>query len=155
VQTCIAQLMSLPLTVSCFSKIQIGFIFLVSAHLGCPGQRAVKRVCVCVFSTDTASCPRYSKHWNQVVNTGSHDRSNELGTKSSTVHRISSFKSNNYLHTWYKINYQLTKLHQQKSERQLDGICVQTHPNCGTRSHCPDIPQRRLPCEIITPTSIT
>jgi len=29
-----AQLMPLPLTVSCFSKIQIGFTFLVLAHLG-------------------------------------------------------------------------------------------------------------------------
>jgi len=36
----------LPLTVSCFSNIQIGFSFLVPAHLGSPGQRAVKRVCV-------------------------------------------------------------------------------------------------------------
>ena len=43
-----AQLMPLPLTVSCFSKIQIGFTFLVPAHPGSPGQRAVKRVCVCV-----------------------------------------------------------------------------------------------------------
>jgi len=41
-----AQLMPLPITVSCFSKIQIGFTFLVPAHLGSPGQRAVKRVCV-------------------------------------------------------------------------------------------------------------
>jgi len=41
-----AQLMSLPLTVSCFSEIQVGFIFLVLAHLGSPGKRAVKRVCV-------------------------------------------------------------------------------------------------------------
>jgi len=41
-----AQLMSLPLTVSCFSKIQIGFTCLVPAHLGSPGQRAVKRLCV-------------------------------------------------------------------------------------------------------------
>jgi len=31
-----AQLMPLPLTVSCFSKIQIGFTFLVPAHLGSP-----------------------------------------------------------------------------------------------------------------------
>ena len=36
----------LLLTVSCFSKIQIGFTFLVPAHLGSPGQTAVKRVCV-------------------------------------------------------------------------------------------------------------
>ena len=43
-----AQLMSLPLTVSCFSQIHIGFAFLVLAHPGSPGQRAVKRVCVCV-----------------------------------------------------------------------------------------------------------
>ena len=41
-----AQRMPLPLTVSCFSKIQIGFTFLVPAHLGSPGQKAVKRVCV-------------------------------------------------------------------------------------------------------------
>jgi len=38
-----AQLMPLPLTVSCFSKIQIGFTFLVPAHPGSSGQRAVKR----------------------------------------------------------------------------------------------------------------
>jgi len=43
-----AQLMPLPLTVSCFSKIQIGFIFLVPAHPGSPGKGAVKWVCVCV-----------------------------------------------------------------------------------------------------------
>jgi len=42
----VAQLMPLPLIVSCFSKIQIGFTFLVPAHLGSPGKRAVKRVCV-------------------------------------------------------------------------------------------------------------
>ena len=41
-----AQLVPLPLTVSCWSKIQIGSTFLVPAHLGSPGQRAVKRVCV-------------------------------------------------------------------------------------------------------------
>jgi len=40
-----AQLMPLPLTVSCSSKIQIGFTFLVPADLGTPGKRAVKRVC--------------------------------------------------------------------------------------------------------------
>jgi len=41
-----AQLMPLPLTVVCFSKIQIGFTFLVPAHPGSPGKRAVKRVFV-------------------------------------------------------------------------------------------------------------
>jgi len=43
-----AQLMPLPLTVPCSSKTQIGFTFLVPTHLGSPGKRAVKRVCVCV-----------------------------------------------------------------------------------------------------------
>ena len=38
-----AQLMPLPFTVSCSSKIQAGFTLLVPAHLGSPGQRAVKR----------------------------------------------------------------------------------------------------------------
>ena len=43
-----AQLVPLPLTVSCFSKIQIGFTFLVPAYPVSPGQRADKRVCVFV-----------------------------------------------------------------------------------------------------------
>jgi len=42
------QLMPLPLTVSCFSKFQIGFTFLVLAHPDSPGQTAVKQVCMCV-----------------------------------------------------------------------------------------------------------
>jgi len=49
-----AQLMPLPLTVSCFSKIQIGFTFHVPAHPGSPGQRAVKRCArVCVSTSKT------------------------------------------------------------------------------------------------------
>jgi len=43
-----AQLMPLPLTVSCSSKIQIGFTYLVPAYPGCPGKEAVKWLCVCV-----------------------------------------------------------------------------------------------------------
>jgi len=46
-----AQLMPLPLTVFCFSKIQIGFTFPVPAYPGSPGKRAVKceRVCLLLF----------------------------------------------------------------------------------------------------------
>ena len=52
-----AQLMPLPLTVSCFSKIQIGFTFLVLAHPGGPGKGPLNAcVCVCV----TASLLEYS-----------------------------------------------------------------------------------------------
>jgi len=44
-----AQLMPLPLTVSCFSKIQIGVTFLVLAYLGSPEKGPLNRcVCVCV-----------------------------------------------------------------------------------------------------------
>ena len=49
-----AQLMPLPLTISCSSKIQIGFTFLVPAHPGGPGQRAVKQVYVVVVNPFSA-----------------------------------------------------------------------------------------------------
>jgi len=52
----IAQLMPLPLTVSCFSKIHTSFTFLVPAHSGSPRKRAVKRVCVCVDCRVRAFC---------------------------------------------------------------------------------------------------
>ena len=55
-----AQLMPSPLTVSCFCKNQIGFTFLVLAHLGSPGKRAIKRVCVCV-SCNTLPSARASR----------------------------------------------------------------------------------------------
>ena len=49
-----AHLMPLPLSVSCCSNIQIGFTFLVLAHPGSPGQRAVKRVpYVCVMALNS------------------------------------------------------------------------------------------------------
>jgi len=51
-----AQLMSLPLTVSCLSKIQIGFTFLEPARLGSPGKGPLNG-CVCVCVTDTTAVP--------------------------------------------------------------------------------------------------
>ena len=68
-----AQLMPLPLTVSCFSKIQVGFTFLVLAHPGSPGQRAVKRVCVsvCVCVNVTGARETLFK-WAQSLGMTSH-----------------------------------------------------------------------------------
>jgi len=58
-----AQLMPLPLTVSCISKTQIGFTFLILAHLDSAGQRAVKQVCVCVCMTQSLIPERHcEKH---------------------------------------------------------------------------------------------
>ena len=75
------QLMPLPLTVSCFSKIQIGFTFLVPAHLGSPGKMAVKRVCVCGVcvpggrgSTDPI-CPYVRTPMNQAIRDENYDGS--------------------------------------------------------------------------------
>ena len=55
-----AQLMPLSLTVSCFSKIQIGFAFLIPAHPR-HRKRAAKRVCVCVCVPETTYFSTYSK----------------------------------------------------------------------------------------------
>ena len=55
-----AQLMPLPLTVSCSSKIQIGFTFLALADLGSPRQMAVKRVSVCVVWVQLFESPAVS-----------------------------------------------------------------------------------------------
>jgi len=58
-----AQLMPLPLTVSCFSKIQICSTFLVPAHPGRPGKRASKWVCVCFNVAQFV----YDKLMNEVI----------------------------------------------------------------------------------------
>ena len=54
--------MSLPLTVSCFSKIQIGFTFLIPAHLGSPGKGPLNG-CVCLYVHIRAYI--WSINWNQ------------------------------------------------------------------------------------------
>jgi len=53
-----AQMMPVPLTVSCFSKIQIGFTFLVPAHLGSHGKGPLNG-CVCVTEK------HYLKFWDE------------------------------------------------------------------------------------------
>ena len=53
--------MPLPLTVSCFSKIQIGFTFLVLAHPDSPRQRAVKWMCV--FRILCRAVPKIENGW--------------------------------------------------------------------------------------------
>ena len=68
-----AQLMPLPLTVSCFSIIQIGFTFLVPAHPGSPGQRAVKRVCVCV-----CVCHMFQYVYAQIVSDNNSERMTKI-----------------------------------------------------------------------------
>jgi len=64
--------MPLPLTVSCSSKIQIGFTFLVPAYPGCPGKEAVKWLLVIIFSCKRFHFFQYSvvvdcKLWTATV----------------------------------------------------------------------------------------
>ena len=75
-----AQLMPLPLTVSCFSKIQIGFTFLVPAHTGSPGKKAVKRVCVCTVVDESKTRERNSEDavGDSQSDRTSHDRSADV-----------------------------------------------------------------------------
>ena len=57
-----AQLMPLPLIVSCFSKIQIGFAYLVLPHPGSP-RKGPLNVCACacvsMFGTDVVKIVRW------------------------------------------------------------------------------------------------
>ena len=61
-----AQLMPLPLTVSCFSKIQIGFTFLVPAHLGSPGKEPLDGFHVTRFAALFLKC-KYSVFFEHAV----------------------------------------------------------------------------------------
>ena len=93
-----AQLMPLPLTVSCFSKIQIGFTFLVLAHLGRPKTRAVKRVCVCaglrtlVVATATIPEAFYEdwKHTYYRASTSLQNRQRNLDEAAELIERVSN-----------------------------------------------------------------
>ena len=75
------QLMPLPLIVSCFSKIQTGFTFLVPAHPGSPGKRAVKRVSYLTI---------YQQYSEQISHCNRQDRQAELTT---ALRSICAFKS--------------------------------------------------------------
>ena len=101
-----AQLMPLPLAVSCLNKIQMGFTSLVPAHPGSPGKRAIERVCVCVIRL----CPSF-KLWY-----GSHifwhilrSCENHLGPQmiyiisNSKLMNIDNTKLTVWLHAWISV----------------------------------------------------
>jgi len=110
-----AQLMPLPLTVSCFSKIQIGFTFLVPAHLGSPGQTAVKRVCVFPTMWHFSRLCRAVQYalWtgyrcSQLLNAQqwkNTDETNQLITGSQTRHSWTGGRRH-HLMRWLKITLQ-------------------------------------------------
>ena len=81
-----AQLMPLPLTVSCFSKIQIGFTFLVPAHPGSPGKRAVKRVLCVSWSFKSGTSMHLLTSLYGFKNTVIQENSNSF-----TMHYLASF----------------------------------------------------------------
>ena len=73
----VSQLRPLPLAVSCFSKIQIGFTFLVTEDPGSPGKSAVKWVCLCACVLRSAS----EQSVMQAVGTGANGESEPSGDK--------------------------------------------------------------------------
>ena len=97
-----AQPMPLPLTVSCFSKVQIGVTFLVPAYLGSPGKGPLNWLCVlCVCvnqavhvnlvsineSDDDDTCVCISTATIiQAQYRGFHDRQNFLKLKSAGMY---------------------------------------------------------------------
>ena len=84
-----AQMMPLPLTVSCFSKIQIVAAFLVPAHPGSRRQRAIKRRCVCVCDSTPTSPPlklwRYTNPFIIIIITVLQHRCSVSGRWASAV----------------------------------------------------------------------
>ena len=67
-----AQLMSLPLIVSCFSKIQTGYTFLVPDHPGSPRKRVIERAYVldmrCAETDKTTEMPFRAWTWAESRN---------------------------------------------------------------------------------------
>ena len=61
-----AQLMPLPLAVSCFSKIEIGFTFLALARLGSP-RKGPLNGCVCVTANSATCCMKHDEFIHPVV----------------------------------------------------------------------------------------
>ena len=101
----VAQLMPLPLTVSCFSKNQIGFTFLVPAHLGSPGKGPLNgRVCIIQWRLVTATNSNYFTDTN--INK----------VKTYTPQLLSRFGEDDlYLLNWVSKDYCLT----QKQEKYI------------------------------------
>ena len=85
----------MPLTVSCFSKIQIGFTFLVLAHPGSPGKRAVKWVCVYYSYNDKVD----SMHQHLTVDR--HGPADAIATHCL----VASVKSKLVLPFWYRLTW--------------------------------------------------
>ena len=72
VQTCIvAQLMPLPLTVSCFSEIQIGFTFLVKVHPVVPEKGSLNG-CVCIYKVHKTVIPKKKNNQKRLGHLQSH-----------------------------------------------------------------------------------
>ena len=81
------QLMPLALTVSCFSKIQIGFTFLVPVHLVRPGKGPLNG-CVGVCYEITHTCVALFAEWRIAEDVNSKSRGASLGIRSRPCGRL-------------------------------------------------------------------
>jgi len=98
-----AQLMLLPLTVSCFSKIQIGFTFLVPATQVVPEKGPLNGcVCVCILSV-----PEWLK-----VHRNSPKKIHEISEILPNTHSLDALLPAYHQHTSNnEVNTELTLLH--------------------------------------------
>jgi len=88
-----AQLMPLPLTISCSSKIQTGFTFVVPAHLGSPGQRTVKWVCACVCEHGISLCVKEGSFSKTLVLNCGTSYSRRVFDENRDLHRIANINT--------------------------------------------------------------
>jgi len=106
-----AQLMPLPLNVSCFSKIQISFTFLVPAHPGSPGKKAIKHVCKLTDEEQLIHC--HILHIDEMSSKPFTGR-----TEEATHHRISYSSCLRVLRVTCHTNIYQRKLMQTKEFQQ-------------------------------------
>ena len=120
--------MPLPLTVSCFSKIQTGFFYLSgTGSPGSPGQRAIKRVCVCADVTKTITDNRQNKYkqcmfvllqwW--ISNKAAMPSHNNTDTSLKLLHAKSSYYWDRWLFTVLaEVNSHHNRQYGQKQQQQ-------------------------------------
>jgi len=98
-----AQCMPLPLTISCFSKIQIGFTFLALTHLSCPGKGPLNGCCCCCNHVNCMLSVWH--HYNtKPVTPGSAEHFLKCILTALTLHFLQTFTHNEFSNCLFQEN---------------------------------------------------